>query len=189
MKSLSKKAIGIFDSGIGGLTVFREMERLLPHEELIYFGDTARVPYGNKSKATIIRFSTQNVLFLLEKDVKMVIVACNTSSSLALGYLKRVFSIPLIGVIEAGVRRALELSHNRKIGVIGTRSTINSGSYEKEILSRDKKARVYSLACPLFVPLVEEGLLGGKIVDEVVRMYLGRLKKQEIDATILGCTH
>lgn len=186
---MSEKAIGIFDSGIGGLTVFKEIERLLPNENIIYFGDTARVPYGNKSKETIIRFSTENILFLLKKKVKIVVVACNTASALSLDSLRGIFNVPLIGVIEAGVNKALKVSKNKRIGVIGTRSTINSVSYEYEILKKEKKAKVYSKACPLFVPFVEEGILSGKIVEGVVMMYLKTLKKRRIDVIILGCTH
>jgi len=186
---MNNKPIGIFDSGVGGLTVFREIERILPSEDIIYFGDTARVPYGNKSKATIIKFSTENILFLLEKKVKIVVIACNTSSALALDYFKNTFSIPVIGVIEAGAEKALSVSRNKTIGVIGTRSTINSLSYKNEILKKDKYAKVYSKACPLFVPLVEEGILKGNIVDIIVKMYLEEIKGKGIDTVILGCTH
>jgi glutamate racemase len=186
---MKNKPIGIFDSGIGGLTVLKEVEKILPYEDIIYFGDTARVPYGNKSKSTIIKFSTQNILFLLRKKVKMVILACNTSSSLALDYLKNIFNIPIIGVIEAGAKKAIKLSRKRRIGVIGTKSTIESRSYEKEISKIDKEIKIYSYACPLFVPLVEEGLLYGKIVKEIVKMYLAPIKKRKVDTIILGCTH
>ncbi|MCM8788009.1 MAG: glutamate racemase, partial [Candidatus Omnitrophica bacterium] len=186
---MNNKPIGIFDSGVGGLTVFKEIRRLLPKEDLIYFGDTARVPYGNKSKATIIKFSTENILFLLQKQVKLVVIACNTSSSLALDYLKDIFNIPIIGVIDAGVKKAVQLSSNKRIGIIGTRSTINSRSYETKIKKIDKNIKIYSCACPLFVPLVEEGLIYGKIVKEVIKMYLEPFKKFDIDTLILGCTH
>jgi glutamate racemase len=186
---VKKKPIGVFDSGVGGLTVLKEIERLMPAEDIIYFGDTARVPYGNKSKSTIIKFSTENILFLLEKEVKIIVVACNTASSLALDYLKGIFSIPILGVIEAGVDRALEITKHRKIGIIGTRSTVGSRSYEKEILRRNKNTNVYSKACPLFVPLVEEGILKGKIIEQVIDMYLRALREKRIDTLILGCTH
>jgi glutamate racemase len=186
---MQNKPIGIFDSGVGGLTVLRAIEKVLPHEHIIYFGDTARVPYGNKSRATIIKFSTENILFLLRKEVKIVVVACNTASALSLDYLKGIFSVPILGVIEAGARKALEVSHNGRIGIIGTRSTIASRSYEKEILKRNKNVYVYSKACPLFVPFVEEGILQGKITEELVAMYLSELKKHNIDTLILGCTH
>jgi glutamate racemase len=186
---MKKRPIGIFDSGVGGLTVLREIEKLLPAEDIVYFGDTARVPYGNKSKPTIIKFSTENILFLLEKKVKIVVVACNTSSALALNYLKDIFSIHLVGVVEAGARKALEVSKNKKIGIIGTRSTVSSKSYEEEILKRNNKVEVYSKSCPLFVPLVEEGFLKGKITADIIEMYLQQLKDKNIDTLILGCTH
>lgn len=186
---MRNRPIGIFDSGVGGLTVLKEIERLLPKEDIIYLGDTARVPYGNKSKSAVIKFSTQNLLFLLEKKVKIVVVACNTSSAIALDYLKETFNVSIVGVIEAGVNKALEVSQTRKIGVIGTKSTIESKSYEREILKRERGAKVYSQSCPLFVPLVEEGILRGKIVDEAIKRYMGGLKKKGIDTIILGCTH
>ena len=185
---MNKRPIGIFDSGIGGLTVLKEVERVLPCENIIYFGDTARVPYGNKSKQTVIRFSTESILFLLRKKVKLVIVACNTSSSLALEYLKKVFRVPIVGVICPAVEKAISVSKKRRIGVIGTKSTINSGVYEREIQKRDKGICVRSKACPLFVPLVEEGLLEGKIVSDLIKLYLDDFKKS-IDTLILGCTH
>ncbi len=188
MNRLKKRPIGIFDSGVGGLTVFREIERILPYEDIVYFGDTARVPYGNKSRETIVRFSMQNILFLLKKKVKIVVVACNTSSSLSLEYLKNIFRVPVIGVISPSVEKALLVSKTRKIGVIATRSTINSGTYEQEIIKKDKKVQVHSLACPLFVPLVEEGMFPGKILDEVIKFYLEAIK-QKVDTLILGCTH
>ncbi len=173
---MKNKPIGIFDSGVGGLTVLKEIEKLLPHENIIYFGDTARVPYGNKSKSTIIKFSTENILFLLRRKVKMVVVACNTSSALALDYLKDVFSIPIIGVIEAGVHRALKVSAATRIGVIGTKSTIESKSYQKHIAKARGDAVVWARSCPLFVPLVEEGILNEKITNEAISMYLADFK-------------
>jgi glutamate racemase len=189
MNNIKNKPIGIFDSGVGGLTVLKEVKKLLPAEDIIYFGDTARVPYGNKSKSTIVKFSTENILFLLKRRVKMVVVACNTSSALALDYLKGVFSIPILGVIEAGVNRALDESTTKRIGVIGTKSTIESQSYQRKILKANKKSFVYARSCPLFVPLVEEGILDGKIANEAISMYLDNFKKQRIDTLILGCTH
>lgn len=186
---MNNRPIGIFDSGVGGLTVLKEIVELLPNEDIIYFGDTARVPYGNKSKSTIVKFSTENILFLLEKKVKLIVVACNTVSSLALDYLKTIFSVPIIGVIESGVNKALAVSRNRKIGVIGTRSTINSDSYHLKIVEKDNQAKVYSQSCPLFVPLVEEGITKGDIVKEIVKMYLSPLKSKGVDSLILGCTH
>lgn len=186
---MKNRPIGIFDSGVGGLTVLREIEKILPYENIVYFGDTARVPYGNKSKVTIIKFSVENILFLLEKKVKTVVVACNTSSALALDYLKQIFNIHIIGVIEAGAQKALKVSKNNKIGVIGTRSTAASRSYEREISKNNSKAKVITKSCPLFVPLVEEGILNGNIAKEAVAMYLEEFKRESIDTLILGCTH
>ena len=186
---MKNNPIGIFDSGVGGLTVLRQIEKALPGENIIYFGDTARVPYGNKSRETIVKFSTENILFLLKKKVKIVVVACNTASALALDYLSGVFNIPVFGVIEAGARLAAQVSRNKRIGIIGTPSTIKSLSYDKVILSKEPKAKVYSRACPLFVPLVEEGILKGKLVEDIVDMYLKDFKHAGIDTLILGCTH
>lgn len=167
----------------------REIEKILPYEDIVYFGDTARVPYGNKSPSTIKKFSTENMLFLLKKKVKMVVVACNTSSALALDYLQDIFNLPVIGVIEAGAKKAVECSSGGKIGVIGTRSTIDSGSYEKYILKLDSSLQVYNRSCPIFVPLVEEGILEGRLAGEAIRMYLEYFKTKKIDTIILGCTH
>ncbi len=181
--------IGIFDSGIGGLTVLKEVYRDLPGEDIVYFGDTAHVPYGTKSKETITRFSLDNVKFLRNFDVKMVIVACNTASSLSLDAMKEHFPLPIIGVIEPGARAALARTKNGRIGVIGTKATINSGAYEASLKRLDPKVKVYSGACPLFVPFVEEGWLEGDIVEEVAKTYLEGLKTFDIDTLILGCTH
>jgi glutamate racemase len=186
---MTSRPIGIFDSGVGGLTVLREIEKVLPNENIIYFGDTARVPYGNKSRAAIIKFSIENMLFLLRKKVKIVIIACNTSSSLALHYLRRIFNLPIVGVIEAGAKKALEVSKVKRIGVIGTKSTINSKSYNKEILKIDRKVKVYCRACPLFVPLVEEKIFSGKIIEGAMEMYLRWFLIKKVDTVILGCTH
>lgn len=188
MSSMSKCPIGIFDSGLGGLTVLKEIGKILPNEDLTYLGDTAHVPYGGKSKSTIVRFSTENALFLLKKKVKVIVVACNTASSLALDYLKTVFSVPIIGVVESGVKKAVSVSKNKKIGVIGTKSTISSLSYQKALFRLDKRVVSITKACPLFVPLVEEGLFDGLVVDEIVKMYLKDFKGN-IDTLILGCTH
>lgn len=186
---MNSQPIGIFDSGVGGLTVFKEIQKALPYENLIYLGDTAHVPYGSKSRETVLRFSTNNILFLLEQKVKLVVVACNTASALALEYLKNVFSVPMLGVIEAGVAKALQVTKNKKIGIIGTRATINSLSYEKEILAKDKSIKIYAKSCPLFVPLAEEGMFKGKITADCVDLYLKEFKTKKIDALILGCTH
>ena len=185
----AESPIGIFDSGIGGLTVLREVRRDLPAEDVVYFGDTARVPYGTKSKETITKFSIDNVRFLKNFDVKIVIVACNTASSLGLDAMKENFSLPIIGVIEPGARAALKVTKNGRIGVIGTKATIGSGGYETCLKRLDSKLKVYSEACPLFVPLAEEGWLDGDIVTDVARIYLESLKSFDIDTLILGCTH
>ena len=183
------RPIGIFDSGIGGLTVVKEVMRLLPSEDIIYFGDTARVPYGIKSKETIIKFSLENTLFLLRQDVKMIVVACNTSSSLALPVIRKHFKIPIIGVIMPGAKEAVYATKNKKIGVIGTRATINSGAYEQEIKRLDPGVKVYCSACPMFVPLVEEGWSNDDITRIVAGKYLLPFKKRGVDTLILGCTH
>jgi len=183
------KAIGVFDSGVGGLTVVKELIRQLPYEDIIYFGDTARVPYGIKSKETIIRFSIENILFLLKEDVKLICVACNTVSSVALPVIKSYFRVPIIGVLTPGVREAVYATQNKRVGVIGTRSTIKSRAYENEIKHLDSSIKVITMACPLFVPFVEEGWLSGKVVLEVAKTYLKPLKEARVDTVILGCTH
>lgn len=186
---MKNRPIGIFDSGIGGLTVLKEMRRELPAEDLVYFGDTAHVPYGTKSKETITRFSVDNVTFLQSFDVKAVIVACNTASSLALETLKDRFALPMIGVIEPGAAQALKQTKNGRIGVIGTKATIGSGAYEACLKRIDPSVKVFSEACPLFVPLVEEGWLDGDVASKVAKSYLAPLKNFGIDTLILGCTH
>ena len=183
------RPIGIFDSGVGGLTVFSEVEKALPKEEIIYFGDTARVPYGTKSKETITRFSVENVEFLMKHNVKLVLVACNTASSLSLDFLKRCFRVPIIGVIEPGARNAVSSTRNNKIGVVGTNATIISGAYEKAVKKINSRISVYSQSCPLFVPLVEEGWIDDKVTYDVASVYLKGLKSKGVDTLILGCTH
>ncbi len=183
------KSIGVFDSGVGGLTVVKELIRQLPNENIVYFGDTARVPYGIKSRETVIRFSIENILFLLNQDVKLICVACNTASSFALPVIKNYFRAPIIGVITPGVREAVYASQNKRIGVIGTKGTVRSRTYELEIKQLDPKAKVTAVSCPLFVPFVEVGCLSGDVVMSVARNYLEPLKKAEVDTVILGCTH
>jgi glutamate racemase len=183
------KAIGVFDSGVGGLTVVKELIRQLPGEDIIYFGDTARVPYGIKSKETVIRFSIENILFLLKQDVKLICVACNTVSSVALPVIKNHFRVPIVGVITPGVREAVYATKNKRIGVIGTRSTIRSRTYEKEIKQLAPSVKVLAVACPLFVPFVEEGWRKEKVVQDVAKAYLKPLKDARVDTVILGCTH
>jgi glutamate racemase len=186
---MNNKGIGIFDSGLGGLTVVKEIMALLPKERIFYLGDTARTPYGTKTKGTIVRFSKENTAFLLKKNVKIIVVACNTSSALALKELKRSFKIDIIGVIEAGARAAVEVTKNRKIGVIGTRATINSGAYREAIRKYDPRARVFGKATPLLVPLVEEGWLSDRETGMVLRHYLKEFRGKGIDTLVLGCTH
>ncbi len=183
------KSIGVFDSGVGGLTVVKELIRQLPCENIVYFGDTARVPYGIKSKETVIRFSIENILFLLKQDVKLICVACNTVSSFALPVIKSHFRVPIVGVITPGVREAVYATQNKRIGVIGTRGTIKSRAYENEIKHLDGKIKVTAVACPLFVPFVEEGWTKGRVVFDVARIYLKPLKQAGVDTVILGCTH
>jgi len=181
--------IGVFDSGLGGLTVVKELIRQLPNENIVYFGDTARVPYGTKSKESIIRFSNENAKVLLKHKVKMIVVACNTSSSIALGALRKKFSVPILGVIEPGAEKAAAVTKVKKVGVIATPATIKSNAYAKKIKQKSSSTRVISKACPLFVPLAEEGWFKNDITFKIASMYLSDMKKKEIDALILGCTH
>ena len=181
--------IGVFDSGIGGLTVAREIMRQMPGENIVYFGDTARVPYGSKSKNTVIRFSRQIANFLRTKQVKAIVVACNTASAHALEVLEAEQDIPVIGVIKAGAQMAAQTTKNGRIGVIATRGTVDSGMYEQVLTQLDPKFQVFGKACPLFVPLVEEGLTNDFITEEVARRYVKDLQYKDIDTLILGCTH
>ncbi|MDP2912729.1 MAG: glutamate racemase, partial [Candidatus Omnitrophota bacterium] len=183
------RPIGIFDSGVGGLTVARRIQEILPNEDVVYFGDTARVPYGTKSKATVTKFSVENVEFLMTHNVKMVVVACNTASSLSLDFLKRCFKVPIIGVIKPGARSAINATRNKIIGVIGTQATVSSGAYEKAIKKINQKISVITQSCPLFVPLVEEGWGDKEIARDIASIYLKPLKAKKIDTLILGCTH
>ncbi len=179
--------IGVFDSGVGGLTVLKEIHREIPGAHIIYVGDTARVPYGTKSKQAVVRYSLELASFLMEWKVHVLVVACNTASSHALSILRDKLPIEVIGVIEPGVRRAVSLTRNGRVGVIGTPSTVNSGAYQRLLSSEG--IEVFAKACPLFVPLVEEGLLKGKVVDAVIEHYLAELKEFQMDTLILGCTH
>ncbi len=189
MNKRAQDAIGVFDSGLGGLTVVRELIHHLPNEKIVYFGDTARVPYGTKSSETIIRYAREIVRVLLKYKVKMVVVACNTASSLALDVLRKEFDLPLLGVIEPGARKAVEMTRNKKVGIIATSSTVKSGKYAKMIVRLDPRIEVVAQACPLFVPLVEEGWYDHAVTYEVAREYLRDLKQKKIDTLILGCTH
>lgn len=181
--------IGVFDSGVGGLTVAREIMRQMPNEKIIYFGDTARVPYGNKSKETITRFSKQIVRFLETFDVKTIVVACNTASAYALEDLEKECGIPIIGVVKPAAKVATEVTRNGKIGVIATEATISSHIYNKYITEINKNVTIYGKACPLFVPLIEEGLWIDPVTDEIAKRYLTELIDLDIDTLILGCTH
>lgn len=181
--------IGMFDSGLGGLTVMQQLVCALPYEDVVYFGDTARLPYGGKSPETILRYSIENSIFLVQKNVKMIVVACNTATAHALEQLQRRFPIPVVGVIEPGVESALKVSRNRCIGVLGTKGTVLSRSYEKAILERNPHAKVFSVACPLFVPIVEEGFVDHLAARLIVKEYLAPLKEQQVDTLLLGCTH
>jgi glutamate racemase len=183
------RPIGIFDSGVGGLTVVHEVFKRLPGEQIVYFGDTARVPYGTKSPKVVQHFAMQDVRFLLQKDVKMIVVACHTVSSVAMDALLEQFQFPILGVVVPGVRAALEATRNRRIGVIGTKATAVSKSYETHFMKLDPRVRVFSQACPLFVPLAEEGWLMGEITKLIAEKYLNPLKAHRIDTLILGCTH
>lgn len=181
--------VGVFDSGVGGLTVAREIMRQLPNEKIVYFGDTARVPYGSKSKETILKYSRQIIRFLKTKGVKAIVVACNTASALALEEIRDEIDMPIIGVVKPGAKVAVEKTVNKRVGVIATEATISSGLYTDYIKAQDADVTVYSKACPLFVPLVEEGWLKDSVTEEVARRYLEELKEQNIDTLVLGCTH
>ena len=185
----SNAPIGVFDSGVGGLTVAREIMRQMPDERIVYFGDTARLPYGSKSEDTIIRYSRQIIRFLMTKDVKAIVIACNTASAYALDAVEKELDIPVIGVIRAGARTAVDATRNGKIGVIGTEATIGTGIYTKEMLKMRQDIEVTGKPCPLFVPLVEEGLLHDSVTDEIASRYLSSLKGRFIDTLVLGCTH
>ena len=181
--------LGVFDSGLGGLTVARALFERLPHESVIYFGDTARVPYGNKSADTVRRYSAQILEFLLGRGVKMVVVACNTSTAHALEHLRARSPVPVIGVIEPGARAAVAASRGGPLGVIGTAGTVASGAYQRAITALRPGARVESVACPLFVPLVEEGWLDHPATELIAREYLAPLSVARVDVVVLGCTH
>lgn len=185
----ASRPIGVFDSGVGGLTVVKELQRLLPNERIIYFGDTGRVPYGNKSRETIIHYSLQVAYFLMKKKIKMLVVACNTASSVSLPTLKRHFHIPVIGVIEPGAKSAIENTSSNNVGVIGTLGTVRSNAYKKALKKIKRSVNVYQDPCPLFVHLAEDGWNKNKIARMIADEYLRPLKGKSIDTLILGCTH
>lgn len=181
--------VGVFDSGVGGLTVAREIMRNLPSEKIVYFGDTARVPYGSKSKETVIRYSRQIIRFLQEQQVKAIVVACNTASAFALDTVRDEFDIPIIGVIESGAKVAAARTRNKRVGIIGTVGTVGSGIHAQYLKKLDPGITVFGKACPLFVPLVEEVWLHDPVTVEVASRYLKELQDKDVDTLILGCTH
>jgi glutamate racemase len=185
----ASRPIGVFDSGIGGLTVVSALRALLPNESIFYLGDTARVPYGGKSEATVQRYSLEIAAMLLEENAKTVVVACNTASALALPQLQKTLPVPVTGVILPGARAAIAKTRTGHVGVIGTRATIKSGAYERALRTLSPEVRVTARACPLLVPLIEEGWLQSEITDEIIMQYLTPLMEEGIDTLVLGCTH
>ena len=185
----SNNPIAVFDSGVGGLTVLKELLQLLPCESFIYLGDTARTPYGTRSSERITEFATENIIFLMKFSPKLIVVACNTVSSTSLDYLNNLFAVPIIGVIKPGARAAARSTRNNKIGVIGTTATISSSAYTRAIKATLSDAKIFTASCPLFVPLVEEGFLSGEIPTLIVQHYLSGIKGKGIDTLLLGCTH
>ncbi|HNQ34725.1 MAG TPA: glutamate racemase [bacterium] len=181
--------IGVFDSGLGGLTVVYNIQRALPKNRVVYLGDTARLPYGTKSPETVNLFARQDTRFLLPFAPRLIVVACHTVSALALKNLKRDFLTSFVGMLEPGVRAALKETRHGRIGVIGTSATVKSGAYARELTRRNPRLKVFSQACPLFVPLVEEGFLSGPVTEQVIAQYLAPLKRKKVDTVILGCTH
>lgn len=187
--SQASQPIGVFDSGLGGLSIVKALRRTLPNESIVYFGDIARLPYGIKSQKQIIQFSIQNVKFLIKQRAKVIIVACNSSSSAAYSILKSKFKLPIIDVIQPAASEAAARSKSKRIGVIATQATVDTQAYEKTLTSLDAAIEVYSRSCPMFVPMVEEGWLEGKIPEQIVAHYLEPIKKKDVDTLMLGCTH
>jgi len=183
------RPIGVFDSGIGGLTVVKAVRELLPNENIFYLGDTARVPYGGKSPATVERYSREMIEMLVAEDVKAIVIACNSASAVALPKIEGDLRIPIVGVIQPGAQAAIAATRNRHVGVIGTRATIKSGAYERAIHALDSDIDITARSCPLLVPLIEEGWLNDEITDRVIARYLEPLVRQGIDTLVLGCTH
>ncbi len=187
---MDNRPIGVFDSGVGGLTVVKQIIKILPNEDLVYFGDTARVPYGSKSKETVTKFSEQIIRFLKTKNVKAIVIACNTASSNCYESLSETFpELPIIEVVTPGVESCLEATKNKRVGLIGTQGTVTSGAYEKRLKNADSEIKVFKKACPLFVPLAEEGWTDNEIARLTVKEYLSGLVEKDIDSIILGCTH
>ncbi|MDD5435565.1 MAG: glutamate racemase [Nitrospira sp.] len=185
----NKRPIGVFDSGIGGLTVLKEIIKLLPEEDTVYLGDTAHLPYGTKSEETVIKYSIDNTRFLLKYDIKLLVVACNTASAVSLNALRQEFTLPMIGVIDAGARAAVKATKNCKVGIIGTDTTIRSSAYTKAMKAINPDIETIAKPCPLFVPIVEEGWTDDEIAVKVAERYLHPLKEEGIDTLVLGCTH
>lgn len=186
---MDNRPIGVFDSGVGGLTVVKEIMKQLPEESIVYFGDTARVPYGTRSKDTVIKFTFQCIRFLSTKGIKAIVVACNTASAVSLSAVKDAFNIPILGVIEGGALEAVRATRNKRVGIIGTEATINSGAYEQAIKALDDSIEIFGRPCPLFVPLVEEGLQDHPIAYLAAREYLSFFNDKNIDTLLMGCTH
>jgi len=189
VKTLDNRPIGVFDSGLGGLTVVKELMEQMPNESIVYFGDTGRVPYGTRSRETIIKYAVQDINFLMTFDIKAIIIACGTASSVALDYVTEKFDIPIIGVVNPTAKAAVLATKNKKIGILGTTGTINSGSYQKYIAGIDENIEVIAKPCPLFVPLVENGYTDNKVAHLVAEEYLEPLINAGVDTIILGCTH
>jgi glutamate racemase len=186
---MDNRPIGVFDSGLGGLTVLKELKKLIPTESVVYFGDSGRAPYGTKSTDTIIKYTFQDIRFLLNQDIKMIVIACNTASACSLKLVKDSFDIPVIEVTEPGAITAVNETKNKKIGIIGTVATISSGVYERAINRLDSSIEIVQKACPLFVPLVEEGWWENDIALRIAQEYLEPMKKEGIDTLVMGCTH
>ena len=188
---MDQRPVGVFDSGLGGLTAVRQLRQMMPSEHIIYFGDTARVPYGNRSKDTLLKYARQDLRFLRSFDLKAVVIACGTVSSNCMETLQAENDIPVIGVVEPTVRRAVEVTRSRRVGLIATRASVNSGAYQRLFYEMDPCIQVFSRACPLFVPLVEEGRFhsGDVVIETVAREYLRELREAEVDTLVLGCTH
>ncbi len=186
---MKKKSIAVFDSGIGGLTVVHEIIRLLPNENIIYFGDCGRTPYGNRSKDTVLKYTFQNIRFLLSMDIKMIVIACNTASACSFEKVRHELGIPVVEVVKPGALAAIKKTKNRKVGIIGTKATIDSAVYQKTLNEIDNSVKVVSKACPLFVPLVEEGWWENEVTYKTIEEYLTPIKNEGIDTLVFGCTH